>query len=192
MGFIRRKIYVPIFLSPTVRKHILAHERTHLEKGDHWFKMIGFLALALHWFNPLVWIAYVLLCKDIELACDARVVQFMDLEERKSYSAALLSCSTSRAHFAACPVAFGEVSVKDRIKTVLNYRRPSFWVSLLAVVAILFVAVCLLTNPTKEEPSDDAADTIPAQSPAFYPRRLAYPLSWQDLPPGTPPRIRWR
>ena len=150
LGFIRPKIYIPMGLSPTVRKHILAHERTHLEKGDHWFKMIGFLALALHWFNPLVWVAYVLLCKDIELACDERVVQFMDLEERKSYSAALLSCSTNRAHFAACPVAFGEVSVKNRIKTVLNYRRPSFWVSLLGVVAILFVAVCLLTNPAKE------------------------------------------
>lgn len=166
LGFIRPKIYIPMGLSPTVRRHILAHERTHLEKGDHWFKMIGFLALALHWFNPLVWVAYVLLCKDIELACDERVVQFMELEERKSYSAALLSCSTSRAHYAACPVAFGEVSVKDRIKTVLNYRRPSFWMSLLAVAAILFVAVCLLTNPTKEEPSDAVAQTIPAQTEA--------------------------
>ena len=147
LGFIRPNIYIPMGLSPTVRKHILAHERTHLEKGDHWFKMVGFLALALHWFNPLVWIAYILLCKDIELACDERVVQFMELEERKSYSAALLSCSTRRAHYAACPVAFGEVSVKHRIKTILNYRRPSFWVSLLAVIAIVFVAVCLLTNP---------------------------------------------
>ena len=166
LGFIRPKIYIPMGLSPAVRKHILAHERTHLEKGDHWFKMIGFLALALHWFNPLVWIAYVLLCKDIELACDERVVQFMDLEERKSYSAALLSCSTNRAHFAACPVAFGEVSVKDRIKMVLNYRRPGFWVSLLGVIAIAFVAVCLLTNPTEKETSDDATDTIPAQAEA--------------------------
>lgn len=162
LGFIRPKIYIPMGLSPTVRKHILAHERTHLEKGDHWFKMIGFLALALHWFNPLVWVAYVLLCKDIELACDERVVQFMDLEERKSYSAALLSCSTNSAHFAACPVAFGEVSVKDRIKTVLNYRRPSFWVSLLGVIAILFVAVCLLTNPAKE-PNTSAATVETAQ-----------------------------
>ena len=165
LGFIRPKIYIPMGLSPTVRKHVLAHERTHLEKGDHWFKMIGFLALALHWFNPLVWVAYILLCKDIELACDERVVQFMDLEERKSYSAALLSCSTSRAHFAACPVAFGEVSVKDRIKTVLNYRRPSFWVSLLGVVAILFVAVCLLTNPVEKAPAAPAAvETKPTET----------------------------
>lgn len=156
LGFIRPRIYIPMGLSAEVRKHILAHERTHLEKGDHWFKMIGFLALALHWFNPLVWAAYILLCKDIELACDERVVQFMDLEERKSYSAALLSCSTTHLHFAACPVAFGEVSVRKRIKTVLDYRRPSFWVSLLAVAAVLFVAVCLLTNPTS---TPDAAPT---------------------------------
>lgn len=156
LGFIRPRIYIPMGLSAGVRKHILAHERTHLEKGDHWFKMIGFLALALHWFNPLVWAAYILLCRDIELACDERVVQFMDLEERKSYSAALLSCSTTHLHFAACPVAFGEVSVRKRIKTVLDYRRPSFWVSLLAVAAVLFVAVCLLTNPTS---TPDAAPT---------------------------------
>ena len=153
LGFVRPKIYIPMGLSPTVRKYVLAHERTHLEKGDHWIKMIGFLALALHWFNPLVWIAYILLCKDMELACDQRVVRFMDLEERKSYSAALLSCSTNRAHFAACPVAFGEVSVKDRIKMVLNYRRPGFWVSLLGVIAIAFVAVCLVTNPAREPDS---------------------------------------
>ena len=164
LGFIRPKIYIPMGLSPTVRRHILAHERTHLEKGDHWFKMVGFIALALHWFNPLVWAAYILLCRDIELACDERVVQFMELEERKSYSAALLSCSTSRAHYAACPVAFGEVSVKDRIKTVLNYRRPSFWVSLLAVIAIAFVAVCLLTNPVDKAPV--IAETEPTETTA--------------------------
>ena len=151
LGFIRPKIYIPMGLSKMVRKHILAHERTHLEKGDHWFKMIGFIALALHWFNPLVWVAYILLCKDIEMACDERVVQFMDLQERKEYSAALLNCSTSKAHFAACPVAFGEVSVKERIKSVLRYKRPSFWISLMGVIAIIFVAVCLVTSPVEKK-----------------------------------------
>ena len=164
LGFLHPRIYIPMGLPPTVRKYILAHERTHLEKGDHWFKMIGFLALALHWFNPLVWLAYYLLCKDIELACDERVVQFLELEERKRYSAALLQCSTNRSHFSACPVAFGEVSVKERIKKVLSYRRPSFWVSLLAVAAIGFVAVCLLTNPKEAvapepEPTETVAPT---------------------------------
>ena len=150
LGFIKPKIYIPMGMSPTVRRHILAHERTHLDKGDHWFKMIGFLALALHWFNPLVWVAYILLCKDIEMACDERVVQFMELEERKEYSAALLSCSTNRAHFAACPVAFGEVSVKERIKSVLSYKKPGFWISLVGIIAIIFVAVCLVTSPAEE------------------------------------------
>ena len=151
LGFIRPQIYIPMGLSKMVRKHILAHERTHLEKGDHWFKMIGFIALALHWFNPLVWVAYILLCKDIEMACDERVVQFMELQERKEYSAALLNCSTNKAHFAACPVAFGEVSVKHRIKSVLKYKKPSFWISLAGVIAIIFVAVCLVTSPVKKE-----------------------------------------
>ena len=151
LGFIRPKIYIPMGMPKTTRKYILDHERTHLEKGDHWFKMVGFVALALHWFNPLVWAAYILLCKDIEIACDERVVQFMELEERKEYSAALLSCSTNRAHFAACPVAFGEVSVKERIKSVLSYKKPGFWISLVGVVAIAFVAVCLMTSPAGDQ-----------------------------------------
>jgi len=155
LGFIRPQIYIPMGLSPMVRRHILAHERTHLDKGDHWFKMIGFIALSLHWFNPLVWVAYILLCKDIEMACDERVVQFMELPERKEYSYALLNCSTNRAHFAACPVAFGEVSVKTRIQSVLRYRKPSFWISLAGVIAIVFVAVCLVTSPAKE--TDEAS-----------------------------------
>ena len=168
LGFLKPRIYIPMGMPRSVRKHILAHERTHLEKGDHWFKMIGFLALAIHWFNPLVWVAYILLCKDIEMACDERVVQFMELEERKAYSAALLSCSTNRAHFAACPVAFGEVSVKYRIKSVLNYKKPSFWISLAGVIAIVFVAVCLVTSPTAEVPDANApaAETLSPEEQA--------------------------
>ena len=150
LGFIKPRIYIPMGMNRQARKHILEHERTHLDKGDHWIKMIGFLALALHWFNPLVWVAYIMLCKDIEMACDERVVQFMELEERKSYSAALLSCSSKQLHFSANPVAFGEVSVKQRILSVLNYKKPSFWISLLGVVAFFFVAVCLVTSPAKE------------------------------------------
>lgn len=150
LGFIKPRIYIPMGMNKHARKHILEHERTHLDKGDHWIKMIGFLALALHWFNPLVWIAYIMLCKDIEIACDERVVQFMELDERKSYSAALLSCSGKQMHLSANPVAFGEVSVKQRILAVLNYKKPSFWISLLGVVAFFFVAVCLLTSPAEE------------------------------------------
>ena len=163
LGFIRPQIYLPMGMSQNNRRHILAHERTHLEKGDHWFKMVGFLALAIHWFNPLVWLAYILLCKDIEMACDERVVQFMELEERKSYSAALINCSTNHAHFAACPVAFGEVSVKNRVLSVLNYKKPSFWISLAGVIAIIFVAVCFVTSPMEEPevPTESTEETQP-------------------------------
>ncbi len=163
LGFIRPNIYIPMGMTPEEQRYILAHERTHLDKGDHWFKMVGFLALALHWFNPLVWAAYILLCKDIEIACDERVVQFMELEERKAYSAALLNCSTNRAHFAACPVAFGEVSVKERIKSVLSYKKPSFWISLVGVIAIVFVAVCLVTSPAGKDAAA-AGDTEPTSA----------------------------
>lgn len=182
LGFIKPKIYIPTGMSGNTREQILAHERTHLDKGDHWIKMIGFLALALHWFNPLVWVSYILLCKDIEMACDERVVQFMELEERKAYSAALLKCSTKQVHYAACPVAFGEVSVKYRIKSVLNYRKPSFWISLLGVLAICFVALCLVTSPKEteqvyvdpqeqlqENSKEDPADFTPAVLPELEP-----------------------
>lgn len=147
LGFIKPKIYIPMGMDSQSRQNILAHERTHLDKGDHWIKMIGFLALALHWFNPLVWVAYILLCKDIEIACDERVIRFMELDERKAYSSALLRCSSRRAHFAASPAAFGEVSVKQRILSILKYKKPSFWLSLLGVLAFFFVAVCFLTSP---------------------------------------------
>lgn len=152
LGFFRPRIYIPTGLSSENQQFILDHERTHLKRGDHWVKLLGFIALAVHWFNPLVWVAYVLLCRDIEMACDEQVVKNLDLSARKAYSAALLSCSSGRAHYAACPVAFGEVSVKSRIKSVLNYRRPRFWISLIAIAAILFVAVCFLTDPAAEEP----------------------------------------
>ena len=177
LGFIRPRIYLPMGMSKNTRRHILAHEQTHLEKGDHWFKMIGYIALAIHWFNPLVWVAYILLCKDIEMACDERVVQFMELEERKSYSAALLNCSANHAHFAACPVAFGEVSVRNRVLKVLGYKKPPFWISLAGVIAILFVAVCLVTSPT-EEP--EVADVVPETTGETLPPREVINVSTVD------------
>lgn len=151
LGWIRPRIYIPMGLPETQRQFILDHEQAHLKRGDHWVKPIGFIALTVHWFNPLVWAGYILLCKDIEMACDERVVRGMPLEERKAYSAALLACSTNRRVTAACPVAFGEVSVKERIKSVLNYRKPRFWISIAAVAAVVFVAVCFGTSPAEEE-----------------------------------------
>lgn len=152
LGWLRPRVYLPMGLSADTRHHILRHERAHLKRRDHWLKLLGFLALAVHWFNPLVWAAWVLLCRDMELACDEQVVKDMGLSERKDYSAALLRCSTAKEHYLACPVAFGEVSVKARILSVLNYRRPRFWISLAGIVAILFVAVFFMTSPAEKEP----------------------------------------
>ena len=192
LGFLKPKIYIPAGINENTRQQILAHERTHLDKGDHWIKLIGFLALVLHWFNPLVWVSYILLCKDIEMACDQRVVQFMDPPERKAYSAALLDCSTHKVHYAACPVAFGEVSVKYRIKSVLSYKKPAFWMSLSGVLAIAFVAVCLGTNPVEKQEDPEAALVQSSQedpadfSPAAQPQHPENPdwgitLSVEDL-----------
>ena len=151
LGFLPPKIYLPMGLSEEEKKFIFDHENTHIARHDHWYKLLGYAVLSIHWFNPLVWIAYALLCRDIELACDEHVVKYMSLSERKAYSAALLSCSGHTAGLAACPVAFGESNPKQRILNVLNYKRPGFWISLLAVIAVIFVAVCLMTSPGDEE-----------------------------------------
>lgn len=157
LGFFKPGIYLPADLPEKYRVHVLAHERAHIARGDHWMKTIAFGVLALHWFNPLVWVAYHLLCRDIEMACDERVVRDMDVGERKAYSFALLSCSADKQNFGVCPVAFGEVSVGNRILRVLRYRKAGFWISLAAVLAVLAVGVCFLTSP--KEPTDDQ-DTL--------------------------------
>ncbi|MBR6595940.1 MAG: M56 family metallopeptidase [Oscillospiraceae bacterium] len=152
LGFMPPKIYLPVGLTDREKAFICDHENTHIARHDHWFKLLGYLVLSIHWFNPLVWLAYHLLCRDMELACDEHVVRNMTLPERKAYSSALLSCGSHTARLAACPVAFGESNPKRRIMNVLNYKRPTFWISLLAVIAVIFVSVCLLTSPEEREP----------------------------------------
>lgn len=147
LGVIRPRIYVPSGMSGEALEHVLAHERAHLRRGDHFWKPIGFAILAFYWFNPLLWVAYVLLCRDIESACDEKVIKTMDTAAKKSYSEALLSCSLHRKRIMACPLAFGEVGVKQRIKSVLNYKKPAFWIIIIALVATLVLSVCFLTNP---------------------------------------------
>lgn len=151
LGFVHPKIYLPVGLAAEVRPFVLAHEWVHLKRKDHWWKLLGYLALTVHWFDPLVWLGYSLLCRDLEMACDEAVVQSMDLQQRKAYSAALVSCSAIHRSIAACPIAFGEVSVKERVKHVLKFKKPGFWVTVLAVIAAVFVAVFLLTSPGMTE-----------------------------------------
>lgn len=148
LGIIKPKIYLPYNIDGQDLTHVIAHEQAHIRRRDHWWKPLGFLFLTIHWFNPLMWLAYALLCRDIELACDEKVIKTLDNEERADYTQALVTCSINRRMVAACPLAFGEVGVKARVKSVMNYRKPSFWIITLAVIACMIVAVCFLTNPT--------------------------------------------
>lgn len=147
LGIIKPKIYLPFNMNEKDMEHVVAHEMAHIRRKDHLWKPLGFILLTLHWFNPLMWLGYVLLCRDIELACDEKVIKELDHDARADYSQALLTCSVNRRMIAACPLAFGEVGVKDRVKSVLNYKKPAFWIIIAAVVACVVVAVCFLTNP---------------------------------------------
>ena len=151
LGIIKPKIYLPFGMNEKDMEHVVAHEMAHIRRKDHLSKPLGFLLLTLHWFNPLMWLGYVLLCRDIELACDEKVIKELDHDVRADYSQALLTCSVNRRMIAACPLAFGEVGVKDRVKSVLNYKKPAFWIIIAAIVACVAVAVCFLTNPPQKQ-----------------------------------------
>lgn len=152
-GVVKPNIYLPMHMDEGTAAHVIAHERAHLARRDHWWKVLGYLVLALHWFNPLVWVAYILFCRDIELACDEKVVKGLDGAARADYSQALLSCAAPRRAVAACPLAFGEGNIKTRVKSALHYKKPAFWVAAVAVLAVVIVAVCFLTNPKSERGS---------------------------------------
>ncbi len=149
LGLLRPRIYLPSTLDEPTRSHVLAHERSHLKRLDHIWKPLGFLLLTIHWFNPVMWLGYILLCRDIELACDERVIRNLDRPEIRAYSEALIACSVSHKMIAACPLAFGEVGVKGRIRTMLNYKKPGFWIILIALIVSVLVAVCFLTDPAE-------------------------------------------
>ena len=154
LGILCPRVYLPSGMAPATESLIVSHELAHLRRGDHFWKPLGFLLLSVYWFNPLMWFGYVFLCKDIELACDERVIKGLDKDAIADYSEALLRFSAPRKQIAACPIAFGEVSVKERVKSVLNYKKPAFWVVIVAVVACAAAAVCLLTNPRSGNEAD--------------------------------------
>lgn len=147
LGLLKPKIYLSSSMEKAQLPYVIAHEQAHLRRGDQWWKPLGFVLLMIHWYNPFVWVAYILFCRDLELACDESAVRDLTLEERKNYSYVLLSCSMQRRLVTVCPLAFGEVGVKKRVKEILNYKKPSFWILLAAVVVCVIVAVCFLTDP---------------------------------------------
>jgi len=150
LGIIKPRIYLPFNMNGQDLEHVVAHEQAHIHRKDHWWKPLGFLLLTIHWFNPLMWLAYVLLCRDIELACDEKVIKELGNEQRADYMQALVACSVNRRMIAACPLAFGEVGVKERVKSVMNYKKPAFWVIIIAVIICVGVAACFLTNPKQD------------------------------------------
>lgn len=180
LGLIRPRIYLPFGLDEGAREQVLTHERAHIARGDHVIKPIGWLILAVYWYNPLVWLAYALFCRDIELACDERVIRRLPVSGRADYSQALLDLSRPHHGVGACPLAFGESAVKGRVKSVLTYKRPAFWLIMLAAVLCIGAAVCFLTDPKAE--ADDSVQndshdygipiTVTAVLPENFPEQV--------------------
>lgn len=150
LGFFKPGIYIPFQVTDQDMECVIAHEKAHIARKDHWIKPIAFMLLSCYWFNPLVWVAYILLCRDIELACDEKVIKGMGIEHKKAYSEALLKCSAPGRMISACPLAFGEVGVKKRIVNVLNYKKPAFWIILVSLLLCVVVAVCFMTKPKEK------------------------------------------
>lgn len=147
LGLFRPRIYLPEGLDEATRAHVIAHERAHIQRRDHFWKALAYGLLTVFWFHPLLWLAYILLCRDIELACDERVIHAMTAPQKKAYSTALLECSIHRRTIAACPLAFGEVGVKARVRSVLRYKKPGLWLAAGCVLASAVIALCFLTDP---------------------------------------------
>ncbi len=166
LGIFRPEIYVPSGIDENTLELVIAHEEAHLKRHDHWWKPFGFVLLAVYWFNPLCWVAYILLCRDIEVACDEKVIKDKYREYMAAYSQALLDCSVNRRIITACPLAFGETGVKERVRGVLNYKKPAFWMIIAAIITCIVVAVCFMTDPRKEEGQDDD-NTIMTEPPAL-------------------------
>ena len=166
LGLFRPTVYLPYSLAESDLEYVVAHERAHIRRKDHWWKLLGFVLLAVYWFHPLLWVAYGLLCRDMELACDERVIRELEQEERRAYAEALLRCAARRQGLAACPLAFGEVGVKHRIKSVMEYQKPAKWVTVLAIAAAAAAAVCLMTVPKNEYYT--VVPAVTPEDPAAY------------------------
>ena len=195
LGVLKPLIYVPSVLQGDTLKYVLDHEAAHLRRRDHVWKPLGFLLLAVYWFDPLCWLAYALLCRDIETACDERVIRDMDKNSVSAYSQALLDCSAPRTRFAACPLAFGEVGVKQRVKSVLNYKKPAFWIVPVAVLLCVGLCMCLMTDPisaAEKAPADGSPEPTAQDEPSMdipsEKTTAEEPTAAQTPPVTEPPR----
>lgn len=178
MGLIKPKIYLPSDISRKDSRCVITHEKAHIDRFDYITRPLGFTILCLHWFNPLVWVAYIMFCRDVELACDEKVVKRMSVKEKKNYSKALIRCSAPKAYIKASPIAFAEVGVKKRIVSVLNYKKPALWITLLSLAVCLFVLMCFMSNPvstnalTEEPPLEESVPEIVATQPQTASKKI--------------------
>lgn len=172
LGILKPKIYLPYSMDGNNLNHVVAHEQAHIKRKDHWWKPLGFLLLTIYWFNPLMWVAYILLCRDIELACDEKVIAELGNEQRADYTQALVACAVNRRMIAACPLAFGEVCVKDRVKSIMNYRKPTFWIIAVTLVVCVVVAVCFLTDPNPSREFSMNGDNVSDLNPEAIVERI--------------------
>lgn len=193
LGLVRPKIYLPSGLSGTSRKYVIAHEKCHLRCKDHWWKPISYLILSVFWFDPLMWIAYFMICKDIEFACDESVIHRYSLPEKKAYSQALLSCSANRKLVLACPIAFGETAVVGRIRNVLNHKRPGFWIMLVSALILIFCTIGFFTVPVGAQTNDsghaspeqiEVISTLPPAESQDFPSVQEDSKEWENFPDG--------
>ena len=190
LGLLRPVIYLPFGMPEGDMAYVIAHEQAHIRRADHWWKPLGFGLLSVYWFHPLLWVAYILLCRDIEAACDEKAIREMDKDQRRAYSKALLNCSIRR-RIAACPLAFGEVGVKARVKGVMNYKKPAFWLILLSLVLVAVVSVCFLTDPSRELPITMYADFV-SRTRAGLKFQFEKPLPEDGYPIGEAYRLEAR
>ena len=172
LGILKPRIYLPYAMDGKNLAHVIAHEQAHIRRKDHWWKPLGFLLLTVYWFNPLMWVAYILLCRDIELACDEKVIAELGNDQRADYTEALVACAVNRRMIAACPLAFGEVGVKDRVKSIMNYKKPAFWIIVTALVVCVVVAVCFLTNPNPSREFSMSGENVSDLNPEAIVERI--------------------
>ena len=180
LGILKPRIYLPYAMDGKNLAHVVAHEQAHIKRKDHWWKPLGFLLLTVYWFNPLMWVAYILLCRDIELACDEKVIEELGNEQRADYTQALVACAVNRRMIAACPLAFGEVGVKDRIKSIMNYRKPAFWIIVTALLVCLVVAVCFLTDPNPSREFSMSGNNVSSLDPEAIVERILDIEDWES------------
>lgn len=180
LGILKPRIYLPYTMDGQNLHHVVAHEQAHIRRKDHWWKPLGFLLLTVYWFNPLMWVAYILLCRDIELACDEKVIAELGNEQRADYTQALVACAVNRRMIAACPLAFGEVGVKDRIKSIMNYRKPTFWIIVTALVVCVMVAICFLTDPNPSREFSMSSNNVSGLDPEVIVERILDIEDWES------------